>query len=93
LAMAAARVPARGRAAARRASGPAVVVVEGAGGGGDEEELEEGEEWVYICSQRISWAFRGGFGPGLFDPCVGGCSAQSQSRCRRPRRAVSIYGQ
>lgn len=70
-AMAAARVPARGRAAARRASGPAVVVVEGAGGGGDEEELEEGEEWVYICSQRISWAFRGGFGPGLFDPCVG----------------------
>ena len=69
--MAAARVSARGRAAARRAGGPAVLVVEGAGGGGDEEELQQGEEWVYICSRRISLAFRGGFGPGLFDPCVG----------------------
>jgi hypothetical protein len=73
LAMAAARVPARGRAAARRASGPAVVVVEGAGGGGDEEELEEGEEWVYICSQRISWAFRGGFGPKPLPPSSSCC--------------------
>ena len=50
---------------------PRCLVVEGAGGGGDEKELQEGEEWVYICSRRISLAFRGGFGPGLFDPCVG----------------------
>lgn len=72
-AMAAARVPAQGRAAARRAGGRRSrgAGASGRGGNGERRSWRKGRSGFIFCSRRISWAFRKGFGPGLFENCAG----------------------
>jgi hypothetical protein len=63
----------QGRAAARRAGGRRSrgAGASGRGGNGERRSWRKGRSGFIFCSRRISWAFRKGFGPGLFENCAG----------------------